>query len=859
MTHLRPLSASLGRFLLAPVLCLSLVTVLWGQNQVQAESKVQLMAPFVVKSSRLGLGDTANAEGLDLYGSQQLFDSGAFGFDDFLETLPPDRSGGQQLVLVDGKPTYLDLSKIPLDMIEGIEISKEGSMPKYGAYASGRIINVRLKKNYRGAESSLRLGGSFEGGAFQRRIRFSGTALQEGWKLFFALDASNAEALYASQRSFSRNQDHRAQGGRNLLTPWGSTAVIQALEGTLPGIRDDQGAPNAVALVPEGGANNPGAFLPGVRDPDTGLISAAFQRSFNSSPYRMLSSPGEQKGINLSLGRKLGRDLEFSITGSFSRSSSDRIGPPPVTPTSASTVVPAGLNPFGKDIMIGLVHLGFGPTRQESWSDNSQLGLRLSGKTASAWNWSLGTGGRFARSSQQATDLDKDRFSAALRAVDYASRFDPFGGAAAEAHNTLLYPSLRVLRSSRNRSSALGLDASASGPLAKLAAGPLTLSLNSQAAASSQERSSENSLSTSTPDSRSTKQRFSNSAHLNLPLYSKENAAPLRQRLDFNLSTALSGQDDDSSGKDLGGGLSWAPIKNLFIRSRLGWREDSPPSKIVAAPDVLVRETLIDPRRPGTPASEVQILTRDEVPREKSTAQRLNLFLSYQPVPIKGLELSLGYQERTRKHLLERSYDPQDVLNNESSLPGRVQRASPNAQDLALGQPGTVLVVDTSPGNTGTQKTRSLEMDLEYSYAFEHLGRLRLSGFAERILEASYEIAPGVNFVHNSSSNQNPALWSCGGTLMWNLGAWSSHLNYRYTSPPIHPSLAGDGVLQKLDLNFSYQFRKPFWGKGQRGPRILLGLGNVLAGTPPFADTLNGFRTGSAQGRSYSLTLMLPL
>lgn len=44
-----------------------------------------------------------------------------------------------------------------------------------------------------------------------------------------------------------------------------------------------------------------------------------------------------------------------------------------------------------------------------------------------------------------------------------------------------------------------------------------------------------------------------------------------------------------------------------------------------------------------------------------------------------------------------------------------------------------------------------------------------------------------------------------------------------------------------------------------RGLQIAVGLGDLLEGSPPYADTINGFRSGSGLGRTYSLTMRMPL
>jgi len=99
-------------------------------------------------------------------------------------------SSSQVQVLVDDQPLggisiqFVDLSQIPTDNIDRIEIIRGGSSVLYGANAIGGIINIRTKKQVQG---KVELKAGFEGRSFQTKIgRFSAGAGTPQTSAYFA-------------------------------------------------------------------------------------------------------------------------------------------------------------------------------------------------------------------------------------------------------------------------------------------------------------------------------------------------------------------------------------------------------------------------------------------------------------------------------------------------------------------------------------------------------------------------------------------------------------------------------------------------------------------------------------------------
>ncbi|HEX2852128.1 MAG TPA: hypothetical protein VHO24_02740 [Opitutaceae bacterium] len=815
------------------------------------------MEAVSVKGEKVTAIDREGPQQLDRYDPDQILDSGAFNVSEFLEQLPPGNNGPEVLVLIDGQPAYVDPSSLPLGMIEGIDVSREGSMPEHGAYAEGQVINIRLKKNYRDAELGVRVRGTFAGGGAQGNLRLSGGASRGKLRALFSLDYTETHGLSAMQRSFSRDQDHTASGGRDLRLDWGYPAVVESVSGPLNGLTDAAGNPTNVALVPErqnGLGLTPGDFL-------SGATSADGQRRFNTAPYRTLVAPGSRTDGSVTINYALSPRLQFALTGSASDSRSERIGAPPVTSASSKSRVPAAFNPFGQDVEVGLVHLEFGPTRQSSQATTRQFGLKVNGRFGDTWSWNGGIAQLQRQSRQATTDLDPDKFSAALSAADPAFRFNPFGDARESALNASLYPALTVIRLRNDTQRDSRLDLGASGQVMQLRGGAMSLSLRGNYSDRHQGRVNLHSANGNDSATERRRESATLSASLTAPLIGQRNAKPLLRRLEANFSTRYSMRDDDGAGRDDSAGLVWVPAKSLLLRARHSLSSTTSRQSILPGSEILVGETLIDPARNDAAVSNVEVFNRDMIIVDPSKTERSSIGATFEPSFLSGFRLSANYDVRRRHNILHRDFEPQDIINNEGAFPGRVIRTAPSAEDIALGRPGAIAAIDVTPGNLGEAETHDVSYSADYRLSSKELGRFRFTASAQQFLKSTHEIAPGVPYVYEGSGDDNPPDWTFQGQAAWSRKAWNTSVRFRYTGAlaASASNVVGVEATQNVDLNVGYRFQSPLWKKFGRGTRVLLRVENVFDRDPPFADTVAGYRGGSPLGRAFSLAVTVPL
>src|SRR5690606_7738103 len=81
----------------------------------------------------------------------------------------------------DGLGGAVDISLIPLDALERIEVVMDGSSAVYGSDAIAGVVNFITRKDYTGARSTASIGSATQGGGLDRRFsQMFGHAWNEG-------------------------------------------------------------------------------------------------------------------------------------------------------------------------------------------------------------------------------------------------------------------------------------------------------------------------------------------------------------------------------------------------------------------------------------------------------------------------------------------------------------------------------------------------------------------------------------------------------------------------------------------------------------------------------------------------------
>jgi iron complex outermembrane receptor protein len=116
----------------------------------------------------------------------------------------------------DGQRPFVDLSSLPLSMVERVEVLKDGASAIYGSDAIAGVVNIILKPQFKGAEVDATFGGSYRADGLTQRVSALygfGDLAQDGHNVYFSLE-------YRHQASISQADRPSYLSDLNL-TPYG--------------------------------------------------------------------------------------------------------------------------------------------------------------------------------------------------------------------------------------------------------------------------------------------------------------------------------------------------------------------------------------------------------------------------------------------------------------------------------------------------------------------------------------------------------------------------------------------------------------------------------------------------------------
>jgi iron complex outermembrane recepter protein len=767
---------------------------------------------------------------------------------------------GATLILLNGRRigasaaqvsfNIFDLSNVPLEAVERIEVLTDSASAIYGADAVGGAVNIILRQDFDGAGAGVRYGTSSKSDADERQASF--TIGGNGDKLsgLMVLDYYDRDLLHASDRELTHTSDFTRFGGDDLRSTFAYPANVYSLDGgPLPGLTSSfAGVPagtDGIGLTPADFAATDGVL-----------------NKFETAPYQTLQGSADRKSVFASGRYRITPQTSVFAEALYTHRRQVVSFPPEPLPFGqfGFFTVPANnpFNPFGVPVGVDYRFVELGARTNDATTDFSRFVVGASGEWGRA-DWEV-----YWLGDRDETDVVNGATLNSFLNVPVIQQFldssDPnvalnvFSTTGNNNPQTLaaLLQATATVDDLNSRASMA--EAVVRAPLWSLPGGPMNAVLGVNL-----RRERVDFLSPLAGDLRDQRRSKSAFAELALPLIGPEQGIPAVSSLELTGAVRHDDYDDFDSSTEPQFGLTWRPWRNLLLRASYGEAYKAPTPFQLFFPRLTVPGTAFDPQRGGEPSDFIAILGGNpDLDPEQGNSTSFGFI--WEPAFASGLSISMN-AFRVRQDDFITAFSVDQLLANEALFPGRVVRGAPAPTDPP-GFAGPIISVDTSNINFGGITTDGLDGELQYAFPSGAWGELVASLYFTYIDEYEVRLTPGTppqNGVDLASDAGYPLRFRGTAGLTWNLrGVWSATLNTRYSGSytdydGIH-ELPSQTLLD-LQLQRNFGLRNGFWLF--QGLEATLGVTNLTDQQGEFSRSFAGYdyQRADMRGRFFYLNL----
>jgi iron complex outermembrane recepter protein len=722
--------------------------------------------------------------------------------------------------------SFVDINTIPVSAIERVEVLKDGSSAIYGSDAVAGVVNVILRDNFEGFETSASYG-SADG--------YDETAASAIWgingddsNVTFIVDYFKNSTLFNNERGTLGTANQTALGGVDFRSGRGFPGTFVVTE---PILRQE--------LQVADPACPPASLRAGVDDDGRPFTACRYDFGI----WAVLIPEAERTGVTVLGHQALGGDVELFGELAVQHNNSFVQGAPTPLDGGAGLIVPVNHpgNPFDNDITGDIVVAAFrtedaGPRQFDVETDNLRGVLGLRGSVGE-WSWEVAA--QRARSESQQTG---DRSQGWVR-VDFlqeqinAGNYNPFG---ATRNSREVIDAITTSLVRRGQSDLQMYDAQISGDLLGLPAGTVRM------AAGVEYR--EESVS-DIPDDQfqrglifGTEAVSAAAARDNAAAF-VEFAVPVLTSLELSIAARYDDYSDFGDTTNPKVAMRWTPMESLALRASWGTGFRAPSlAQIGLGPSqesVFFVDTFgcADSAALCGPLDRVITFTGN-ANLEAEESESLNLGAAWRPSD--AMEITVDFWDIVQENKVDKepfgfAYDRS--CNDQASTV--CVRGTPLQGDTL----GPIQTINLSFNNIGEQRTSGIDLGgyfgfdvgsgrlalgLNYSHLLE-FERVELNAdataFVTRILTGEYE--------HPVSRARFTADW---GNDIWGINAAVNHVGEFEDTPDadFDGTLDFDTVTTReveafTTVNLQLRYT------GIDNVKMLLGIDNVLDELPPFA------------------------
>jgi outer membrane receptor protein involved in Fe transport len=249
-------------------------------------------------------------------------------------------NGRRLNILGNTTTSAVDVNMIPINMIERVEVLKEGAGAVYGSDAIAGVVNFITKKNFDGADVSIEYGRTGENDGESQTASLTLGTSGEKLSVLFGARYNKQEPVSAADRPFAANALYLYGGSSR--TPNGFIRVDDTA--FADAFLDDEGEPCAAV------SRNAGATGTTVDTANYHCFTGA--DTYNYQPYNLLITPQERSSIFTMLNYQLGAGMEAYGELLYNRTRSGfQLASLPFDANADDVIISAdnAYNPFGVD------------------------------------------------------------------------------------------------------------------------------------------------------------------------------------------------------------------------------------------------------------------------------------------------------------------------------------------------------------------------------------------------------------------------------------------------------------------------------------------------------------------------------
>lgn len=812
----------------------------------------RVLKKVIITGSRLPTTSKYGPQEVQIYNLTRIESSGQTSVSNFLSTLPSVSTAssetafgtiptvqlrglpvGTTLVLLNGRRIensglsrgdYFNLNNIPLAAVQRIEVDENGSSAVYGSDAIAGVINIILKKHFRGFEANAKYGWAKDTDTVRTDVAWGRQWGRAGLSVIgsYGIDSG----LLFSQRQLSANNDYRKLGGPDNNFPICFPGNIFSINGApLPGAPTaSSGTYAAVTGSTVSGKPALSQFAYGMLNECSLGAGAALLPSRHRAGVLVHANLMLTRAVMLFselMYTHVSQVLQFEYQSLF--------GLPGFQEFSVSAANP--YNPFGTTVGVAL-SLHDVPSAEIYDTDFFRPLLGIKGTIAARWHWEIAAW-QSSDWSQDTITNDITNYGAiqnALNSSNPATAINPFvsGPPVPRSIVNALFTDGKEKVTARDRSA----EAFIRGPVLHVPAGTINAVIGVDYVRSALAFNEINN-GIDPPNTRSvyTRRYYAMFGEAHIPILSRNDGAKSLHLLSLTISARRDHYSDFGTDRTAQFGVELRPTRSLLIRGAYGDAFAAPTLTALQGPRIVSQGLITDPKT-GLPAV-VPILTGGNPRLRPITGHSHTIGIVYSSQFIRGLVISATQWNISENNTIQ-TLAPQVIVDN---FPANVVRDSTGA---------ITQVIDTNV-NYGTIDVSGIDYLGKYHKDIGP-GMLSITLDATETYKYKQALLPGAPQINAVSKAQDSGDWAPRWKgaigMRWTDGGFSAALAGRYTGPYLdYNSTRRIGNFWIFDTNLRWRIGKLFDSQNRwlTGDTIGVGATNLLNTAPQFSNFTSDF------------------